>query len=551
MALPAVVLVGLGAVGLYELFKKKDAAVQTLTVHGDDDGAPPAQVAVPVTDDAPTPSQTDVPPTSDEVSETPTDQDLGTNVVVETGPSGPRFRHHHRRFIPPPIVPGTVPLAPAIVTPFGPSPLNVRTPHEIQLALNALGYRVPVDGRMGPEAQAAILRFQHDHGLPMLGWREETRFHLQNALQRRIPRFEGLRDERGMHVHGESDCPFGAEPVVTTATPGTPTKVAAATGTPPIETPHAVQIALNKIGSNPPLKVDGDIGPKTVAATKAFQIAAGLLPDGVPGPKTRTALALAACPPERRRCVITPWVDPWPIKGIPRSPKEQFLHWADTHHLRATGPIPRHYHPGPMPCITPSFIGPVMISRNEKFDHWGRAHHLQSPVDEIQSPFGTVGGGRRGGHSGGRGSARAPQTATATTSRMPVQSAARAAAQPPPPPSAGFSKGQGAPPPAPPTGQTSAPVFNATAQGLLPGGSSGGYGGGGYGGGMQSSMPYAGGGFMNPYHSNLNPGGGPAGEVLNGIYFGYDSQRPFGCDPGAVPFTFGGSTHRHRHAKFG
>ena len=37
-------------------------------------------------------------------------------------------------------------------------------------------------------------------------------------------------------------------------------------------------------------KVDGDAGPKTIAALRAFQKVAGLVPDGIAGPMTVKAL---------------------------------------------------------------------------------------------------------------------------------------------------------------------------------------------------------------------------------------------------------------------
>lgn len=50
------------------------------------------------------------------------------------------------------------------------------------------------------------------------------------------------------------------------------------------------QELLNKHGAAPPLKVDGIFGPKTAAATRAFQIRRNLVPDGIIGPYTWKAL---------------------------------------------------------------------------------------------------------------------------------------------------------------------------------------------------------------------------------------------------------------------
>lgn len=51
-----------------------------------------------------------------------------------------------------------------------------------------------------------------------------------------------------------------------------------------------MQAALNRAGASAPLKVDGDFGPATERALKAFQQARGLVPDGVAGPRTWGAL---------------------------------------------------------------------------------------------------------------------------------------------------------------------------------------------------------------------------------------------------------------------
>jgi len=60
------------------------------------------------------------------------------------------------------------------------------------------------------------------------------------------------------------------------------------------EAPHGsiawIQAKLNEKGANPKLDVDGDLGPATIAAIKAFQMKNGLVADGIVGPKTLTAL---------------------------------------------------------------------------------------------------------------------------------------------------------------------------------------------------------------------------------------------------------------------
>jgi len=54
--------------------------------------------------------------------------------------------------------------------------------------------------------------------------------------------------------------------------------------------PAAVQHALNLAGASPQLTEDGQIGPMSLAAIRAFQSAHGLSVDGVPGPMTLGAL---------------------------------------------------------------------------------------------------------------------------------------------------------------------------------------------------------------------------------------------------------------------
>jgi hypothetical protein len=82
----------------------------------------------------------------------------------------------------------------------------------------------------------------------------------------------------------------------TTTAPTTPTTPATPAPTAPLKPGDSgdqvkvLQRALEKLGYSPG-KIDGDYGPSTTAAVKAFQKANGLDADGVVGPKTREALA--------------------------------------------------------------------------------------------------------------------------------------------------------------------------------------------------------------------------------------------------------------------
>ena len=57
-----------------------------------------------------------------------------------------------------------------------------------------------------------------------------------------------------------------------------------------------LQTSFNKLGADPQLKVDGDLGEKTQATVRAFQQLKGLPVTGVAGPDTIAAIqaALAA-----------------------------------------------------------------------------------------------------------------------------------------------------------------------------------------------------------------------------------------------------------------
>ena len=76
----------------------------------------------------------------------------------------------------------------------------------------------------------------------------------------------------------------GAPPAVVPA----PTPVAPAA--PAFGSPAWIQEQLNQLGAHPPLTVDGDLGPKTVAAVESFQMSRGLTVDGIVGPQTIAAL---------------------------------------------------------------------------------------------------------------------------------------------------------------------------------------------------------------------------------------------------------------------
>jgi peptidoglycan hydrolase-like protein with peptidoglycan-binding domain len=171
---------------------------------------------------------------------------------------------------------------PQVLTSTGNSTLTVSSNQDVQRALNTLGMATPplvVDGQIGPKSQAAIRSFQSQHGLTVDGIAgPQTKTALQAALG-------------GLAATGSD---IGTNSVVQNA----------ATVAPPLDltsgvtvsTNKDVQHALNLLGASPILVEDGAIGPKSIAAIKAFQISHGLVADGVAGPKTKAALALALAP---------------------------------------------------------------------------------------------------------------------------------------------------------------------------------------------------------------------------------------------------------------
>ena len=548
--------------GLWKLLHRKPH-VQTLTV-GDDDGNT-ATVAVPATDDDPQASVSVVPPTSDDVSQVVDDSDVPPNVVVEPdGQGGMVRRHHRRRYIAPPITPGLIPYAPQVQTPYGVTPFAIRSPQDVQYGLNALGYGpLKVDGRIGPLSNSAIVEFQRRNNLPTVGYRPELHAHLQNAIARAVPRITSPgarpiivgRTSQGLPVvsattgpyagkaysstHG--DCAIGAEAVVATATPATPKAIAKTTGI-KVLTPAHVQHALNKAGATPPLKVDGTLGPKTVAATKAFQISAGLVADGVPGPKTRTALAVACAPaPICIPCTCpVPTPVSWPNEPVLEGRNELFKGWAETHHLGNMVDCSRYEFglegpEGTGPQASTYFKGahlPFGIEGAAGTNHAARAMfpHAHLPFGSepsscapphtpyygasfkcAHSPFGGHGHGGRT-----RPSAPMPPTSGVPTGAvMPTHA-------PPPTPAAPIVSAPIAPPS---FSRPSAPAFSSSfsspsSGGLLPTAGPGGYG---YGGG-------AGGSGLLPTWSPP-PQGGYAGAVGNiesyGGYQGFYGESPF------------------------
>jgi len=143
---------------------------------------------------------------------------------------------------------------------------------QIQTALNAAGAAPPLtpDGKYGPLTRAAVIAFQHEHGLTQDGMAGPL-----TQVQLR-PFLSGATSP----APATSSAPLAVPAVFA------PTQSADA---PPLSSAQ-VQSALNIAGAMPPLTVDGKIGPKSVAAIKAFQTTNGLAADGIAGPLTMAKL---------------------------------------------------------------------------------------------------------------------------------------------------------------------------------------------------------------------------------------------------------------------
>ena len=164
----------------------------------------------------------------------------------------------------------TVPSAPPAPIAM---PQGKADPVWIQSSLNTLGFGpLQVDGVLGAQSKAAIVRFQRSKGLSPDG-------------------------VVGPQTQAAMVAALGAMVVMPVAPPtdGAPMGQAIAVN---LLTTAGVQKALNLLGASPSLKEDGKPGPATSSAVKAFQSKANLPPDGKVGPKTRSALrrALSALP---------------------------------------------------------------------------------------------------------------------------------------------------------------------------------------------------------------------------------------------------------------
>jgi peptidoglycan hydrolase-like protein with peptidoglycan-binding domain len=198
--------------------------------------------------------------------------------------------------MPPPYVPATYSTSPATspislprsvpstaTAPFIPvytPPAGGMSVQQIQTALNGAGAHPPLtpDGKYGPLTRAAVVGFQADHGLTQDGMAGPL---TQQALR---PFLNASTAPAQAPVFASS----APAAVPATYTPG-PIAPTQSTDAPPMSSAQ-VQSALNAAGAMPPLVVDGKVGPKSVAAIKAFQTTHGLSADGIVGPLTTAKL---------------------------------------------------------------------------------------------------------------------------------------------------------------------------------------------------------------------------------------------------------------------
>jgi peptidoglycan hydrolase-like protein with peptidoglycan-binding domain len=220
--------------------------------------------------------------------------------------------------------------APIVISPAGAASVAVGSVKDVQHALNALGYCKPPlkeDNKLGPMTIACIRAFQGKNHLTVDGNAgPATRAALSAALsqlaggnspigatvqasnpasgQVRVPPAYSAKSqtELGKYDTAPNKAPPKIPPAYSTKSQTelgpydtAPNQAGQTINTQPAlgMTNAQIQHALNLCGATPKLQEDGKLGPKSVAAIKSFQAAHGLIPDGVAGPKTKTALYLA------------------------------------------------------------------------------------------------------------------------------------------------------------------------------------------------------------------------------------------------------------------
>ena len=180
--------------------------------------------------------------------------------------------------------PGVIPASTTI-------PGGGMSPADIQTALNNAGATPPlvVDGVLGAKSKDAIKWFQSEH--PPLaidgiaGAQTQAILKNYSMVAVRPPPVPVpsvvMPTARPAPAPGPAPAPL--PPIPATYVQPAPTG--------PAMTPQQIQVALNAAGANPPLVVDGKLGPSSKAATVAFQREhPPLAADGIAGPQTQSQL---------------------------------------------------------------------------------------------------------------------------------------------------------------------------------------------------------------------------------------------------------------------
>ena len=138
----------------------------------------------------------------------------------------------------------------------------------LQESLTKLGFSPgPIDGSFGPKTQTAVISFQTAKGLVVDGIvGNNTWAAIDKALQ-------------------NPPAPTSSHPILRNGSTG--------------EAVRYLQESLTKLGYNPG-PIDGIFGPKTKTAVRSFQIAKGLVVDGIVGNNTWAAIDKGTKPPVPR-----------------------------------------------------------------------------------------------------------------------------------------------------------------------------------------------------------------------------------------------------------
>ncbi|MCL2429253.1 MAG: peptidoglycan-binding protein, partial [Alphaproteobacteria bacterium] len=165
-----------------------------------------------------------------------------------------------------------VQAAPIVVTPTGSSSIAIGSVRDVQRALNTLGgVSLEEHGFLDGDTSQAIKAFQARNARVADGTAGPA---TKAALVTALTAVASAGKAQNGAVAAGYGCGFGfgaAESALGMRA-------------------YDVQRALNVLGISPPLVETGRVDARTVAAVKSFQVAAGLIPDGIAGPKTKTAL---------------------------------------------------------------------------------------------------------------------------------------------------------------------------------------------------------------------------------------------------------------------